>query len=1134
MMAGEGAGGSKKSVAVDFVRERFEAEWSAGRARSIEEALAAVPDGERLELFRALLASEIELRRKAGEKLKSGPYEERFPEWKAVIREVFLQIRNQSGGSASPVTGTVSLAAASTDTSVAPRPQAKVEISPPPQRIGRFEILQVLGKGGFGTVYKGRDPKLDRFVAIKVPRAGMLQTDSDRQRFLREARAAATLTHPNICPVHEVGEGETGDYIVMAFIEGKPLSDFVGDAKLGPKQAVSVVRKLALALEEAHEKGIVHRDLKPANVMVNGRGEPIVMDFGLARLTQQGDAVVTQTGQIMGSPAYMSPEQARGNVTQIGPTSDIYSLGIVLYELLCGRRPFSGTITEVLGRILLTETPPPSQFKGGIDPALEAIVMKAISKQPGERYQSMKEFAATLAGYTRGQSETTTRSGSDSKTISRVDDGEAALQAIFADLAAEQRSASLKPQARPSRRRSRSKSKRGPNWLLIGVGGLAAVVLLGIVFFARKDGFTVVVQVPLENLKDPALSFEIDGKSTTADALALPMELKPGSHVLKVSRDGRPYKEFALSVGEASTDPVSVREQPVAASQAPAASSNGSSLAQSAPTVSPTISSAGWVDLLNGTDLTGWEQQGPERFELQDGAVMAGGSERWGRLVCVKPFDHFELTCEAFSNEKGNGGIAFHVPSFPADRSDQKGGYEFQVAGSQGDPGQNYTGGLWGFTNKLEKTVAVQPPVVPDGTWAQLRLKVQGSHIEGWVNDLQTVDVSATPETMTGRTLALIYWNRSGGRVGYRNLRVRELNSASPPAGNSTPSGWNELFNGQNLSGWRPVESDGAWQVRDGVIFADGNGGGRLSTIGVYGDFDLELEYRLPPGGNSGVFLRSPPIGNSLGKGLMEVQLLDSTAPNYQNLAPNERTGAIYKTIGASVAIESKPDVWNRILMELTGSKVAVSVNGVKVAEGDIADPSVGSFIENPQPVGHIGLQRHLPAGPAGPQGGPTGAEFRNIRIRERAAAPAPIVAQKPPADAQVFQGHSYKCFPEKLSWRAARDRCRSLGGHLVIIETPEENQFVASIVQSLGLLDCWLGITDEINEGKWMRVDGGPVKWTNWYRQQPNNKPPGEHWALISNRTFGNQKVGWQWCDQPNETAVHEPGYLCEWDEVR
>ncbi|MBT4865177.1 MAG: protein kinase, partial [Planctomycetaceae bacterium] len=217
----------------------------------------------------------------------------------------------------------------------------------------------------------------------------------------REAQASATITHPNICPVYDVGEAEGQNYIVMAFVDGCPLSEFVQESKgLTPRVIAGQLRKVALALQAAHGKGIVHRDLKPANIMIEQeRQEPIVMDFGLAQRADDGDAKLTREGTILGTPAYMAPEQAAGDGAEVGPLADVYSLGVILYELLAGDVPFTGPLMAVLAQVLNTEPVPPSAERDNVDSRLEKICLKAMAKKPEDRYQSMKQLADAFRGY---------------------------------------------------------------------------------------------------------------------------------------------------------------------------------------------------------------------------------------------------------------------------------------------------------------------------------------------------------------------------------------------------------------------------------------------------------------------------------------------------------------------------------------------------------------------------------------------------------------------------------------------------------------------------------------------------------------------------------------------------------------
>jgi serine/threonine protein kinase len=387
------------SQRIDAACDQFKANWRTGRQPRIEDCLTGDP-ANRDSLFRALLAAELELRAKAGESLNTATYKTRFPDRAADVIIVFREVadRRKAG------TGETSVARESIRSDL-PRP-AGVVVETGPGRLGRFELVELLGEGAFGQVYRARDPNLDREVAIKVPRDTIV-APADRERFLREAKAAATIHHPNICPIFEAGQEGDRMYIVMALIAGRSLSAMLKERKgpLPEKQAILVTRKLALALDAAHAKGVVHRDLKPANVMMDrDRKDVVVMDFGLARRTAAGDAELTGSGMILGTPAYMAPEQARGDSKAVGPAADIYALGIMLYEMLTGQRPFRGGVGEVIGQILHVEPEPPSKLRPEVNPRLAAICMKAIAKDPAGRFASMRDFATALADCTRGAS----------------------------------------------------------------------------------------------------------------------------------------------------------------------------------------------------------------------------------------------------------------------------------------------------------------------------------------------------------------------------------------------------------------------------------------------------------------------------------------------------------------------------------------------------------------------------------------------------------------------------------------------------------------------------------------------------------------------------------------------------------
>jgi hypothetical protein len=375
--------------------ERFEAELSGGSGAVIESVVEAAPEELRLALLAELIAVEVEHRQLQGEAPTSGEYLQRFPYGGPPIGSVFADVTDEPlpAEYGQTIVGTQSIGRDDT------RPALALDLGDMPEEFGRYRIEKLLGEGGMGAVYLARDTQLDRRVALKVPK--LVATDADGiERFQREARAMAMVEHPNLCPVYDVGEIDGRQYLTMAFVDGPTLTSFLRKGYAVPgSQAAAIMKKLALALQVAHDAGIVHRDLKPPNVMINARNEPVIMDFGLARRDQSNDKTLTRQGMIVGSPAYMSPEQVAGET--VGPQTDVYSLGVMFYEMLCGRRPYEGSVMSVLGKITTVDPDSVDSVHPELHPKLAAICMKALARKLDERYATAAEFANALGEFLR-------------------------------------------------------------------------------------------------------------------------------------------------------------------------------------------------------------------------------------------------------------------------------------------------------------------------------------------------------------------------------------------------------------------------------------------------------------------------------------------------------------------------------------------------------------------------------------------------------------------------------------------------------------------------------------------------------------------------------------------------------------
>jgi WD40 repeat protein/tRNA A-37 threonylcarbamoyl transferase component Bud32 len=366
---------------IDELCDRFEAAWPAPGSDSprprIEEFLGDLRDPSRSKLLRELLALEVAYRREAGENPTPEEYQHRFPEHAGLmIAWTSDKLTHSSSGSF--------------NASAAPS-------------IPGYEILEKLGEGGMGVVYKARHVKLNRLVALKMIRGSELAGEQALARFHLEAEAVARLQHPNIVQIYEVGETASGPYFSLEFVEGCSLARKTDGTPLPARQAAELMEVLGRAVQAAHEQRILHRDLKPQNVLLTAAGTPKLTDFGLAKWLDR-ERAQTQTGAVLGTPGYIAPEQAEGRSNQVGPGADIYSLGAILYELLTGRPPFKAeTPLDTVLQVLSEEPVSPRSLNGRVPRDLETICLRCLQKDARKRYASAEQLADDLKRFVEGR-----------------------------------------------------------------------------------------------------------------------------------------------------------------------------------------------------------------------------------------------------------------------------------------------------------------------------------------------------------------------------------------------------------------------------------------------------------------------------------------------------------------------------------------------------------------------------------------------------------------------------------------------------------------------------------------------------------------------------------------------------------
>jgi len=360
--------------------------------------LADRPEEVREKLLIEFIKIDLTTRHTNDETLIIDDYLNRYPEHTELIRDLIATKRQVSTIMPPPAEAETGFAA-----TIAPGSQTRSSSQYLPRQFGDYELLKEIARGGMGVVYLARQNSLKRHVALKMILSGELAGEQEVRRFYSEAEAAAHLDHIGIVPIYEVGQLDGQHFFSMGYIDGECLSDRVNDGPLPPQEAAGLVRQVADAISYAHQRGVIHRDLKPSNILMDKWGQPKVTDFGLAKKLA-GDSSLTATGDVMGTPSYMPPEQAGGNTGNVGPLADVYSLGAVLYQLLIGRPPFqAATSIETIVQVLNTDPVAPRSMNASIPKDLETICLKCLEKDPHRRYQSAALLSEELQRFLDGE-----------------------------------------------------------------------------------------------------------------------------------------------------------------------------------------------------------------------------------------------------------------------------------------------------------------------------------------------------------------------------------------------------------------------------------------------------------------------------------------------------------------------------------------------------------------------------------------------------------------------------------------------------------------------------------------------------------------------------------------------------------
>ena len=873
--------------------------------------------------------------------------------------------------------------------------------------LGPYRIVKELGKGGMGAVYLAVDTRLDRELALKVMLPAFAADPAARERFLREAKAVAKVAHDHVVTIFEADERDGVPYIAMQFLQGAPLDDYLKKkGSPGVAHCVRIVREAALGLAAAHARGLVHRDIKPANLWLEApNGRVKVLDFGLAKPIG-ADTELTKSGAVVGTPAYMSPEQARG--ARVDHRTDIYSLGAVLYKLLTGRNPFVGEhVMAVLTALAVDEPTPVRELNPNVPPALADLVSQLLAKKPEARPQTAAEVAERLRTILSQPAAEVSASVPVVVQPVPVPMQVSAVENAFANLTDDEEADDRTEHEAEPVREPAGAPKRGKGLLLAG-GALALVAVAGVAIalgtggkkpddVAKSDPPTPPPVIRQQGKKDRENAPEKDKGDTKSNSNSAWVTGNPAAE--KLVLNGHSDRVRGAAFNGDGTLIVTASEDGTAKVWNAKTGKEARTLKGHTDKVLSAMFSTDGTRIVTGSyDRTAkiWDAQtGTEVLTIKgctslviaafspDGTqIVTGGGESVARVWDTKS------GAEVFTLRGHDGSVG--SVSFSTDGSriatgsadgaakiwDAKTGAELLTLKGHT---RNVTSVSFNSKGTLIVTASWDGTVIVWDPKTGNAVTTMRGHSEG-VNAAAFSADGTRIVTGSHDHTAKIWDVMSGAEIlalrGHTNwvyaaafspdgrlvvtasadgtAKVWEARPAVAPFVSLTPEGeteWSKLWVAHGAQDWK---------LQDGKLMNGNSGRGWIGTRAEYTDFELELEYKLGAKGNSGVFLRAWADGEINGSQFVEVQLIDDDG---YKTAAKTCTGAVFGRVEPNPRPVTKLNEWNAATVRVVGKRVTVTINGTKCVDSDV---------EFPRSKGVIGLQQL-----------DSPVEFRNVRVRD-------------------------------------------------------------------------------------------------------------------------------------------------------